>query len=146
MRKFRINSASISPSQYDSETDEEFVQELSSLITLEDGSSLNLKKAVLLYNPKTRKIQLTDSESVPEDFIQLATLNLTSEKPEVTVDEPFQELPEIGEEGEEEGEENSEDGSEEGEPDIGDDINPGPIKRPNPRPSGEGTDDGKFFV
>lgn len=146
MRKFRINSASISPGQYDSEVDEEFMQDLSSLITLEDGSSLNLKNAVLLYNPKTHKIQLTDSKTTPDDFVQIATLNITPEKPEVTIDEPFEGLPEDGEESEEEGEEDSQDGSQGGEPDLGDDIEPGPIKRPNPKPSGEGKDEGKFFV
>lgn len=102
MRKFKINSAAISPSKYEHQVDEEFLQDVSSIITLEDGSSIDLKKAVLLYNPNTRQIQLSDSDTLPEDFIQLATLELTSQKPEVIEDESFQEPPEEGIETEEE--------------------------------------------
>lgn len=81
MRKFRINAASVAPAQFDSTVDDEFMQDMSSIITLEDGTSLDLKKTVLLYNPNTHKIQLTDSDSVPKDFIQVATLTLTPDEP-----------------------------------------------------------------
>lgn len=92
LRRIKVNaSANVSPSQYDSEVDEQFMQDVGSIITLEDGSSLDLKKAVLLYNPKSKKIQLTDSDMYPADFIQVAALNVTSQKPEVSEDEPFEE-------------------------------------------------------
>lgn len=92
MRKFKINSATeISPSQFEDTVDREFLQDLGSIITLEDGSSLDLSKARLLYNPNTKKIQISDSDSLPPDFIQLATLTLTPDKPEVSVDESFPE-------------------------------------------------------
>lgn len=96
MRKFKINAASISPSRYEHEVDEEFLQEVSSIITLEDGSSINLEKAVLLYNPDSRQIQLSDSDVIPNNFVQLATLVLTSPKPKVTPDESFEEPTEEG--------------------------------------------------
>lgn len=97
MRKFILNSsAEVSPSQFENDIDEQFMQDVGSIITLEDGSSLDLKKAVLLYNPKTRKIQVSDSDSYPDDFIQLASLNITPQKPEVSEDEPFEEPPEEG--------------------------------------------------
>ena len=97
MRKFKLNSAAeVSPSQFENDVDEQFMQDVGSIITLEDGSSLDLRKAVLLYNPKTKKVQLSDSESYPEDFIQLASLNITPQKPEVSEDEPFEESTEEG--------------------------------------------------
>lgn len=101
MRKFKINAAAVSPSTYANEVDEEFLQDMSSIITLEDGSSLDLKNAVLLYNPDNHKIQISDANNIPKGFNQLATLNLTDEKPEpefepeVIEDEP---LPEQAEE------------------------------------------------
>lgn len=104
MRKFKINSAaSVSPSQFENDVDEQFMQDVGSIITLEDGSSLDLNKAMLLYNPKTRQIQISDSKDIPNDFIQLATLNVTSQEPEVMNDEPFEEFtPEVEEEMQEE--------------------------------------------
>lgn len=97
MRRFKVNaSANISPSQYDSEVDEQFMQDVDSIITLEDGSSLDLKKAVLLYNPKSKKIQLTDSDTYPAEFVQVAVLDVTSQKPEVIEDESFEEPTEEG--------------------------------------------------
>lgn len=104
MRKFKINSAaSVSPSQFENDVDEQFMQDVGSIITLEDGSSLDLNKAMLLYNPKTRQIQISDSKDIPSNFIQLATLNVTSQEPEVMDDEPFEEFtPEVEEEMQEE--------------------------------------------
>jgi hypothetical protein len=104
LRKFKLNSAAeVSPSQFENDVDEQFMQDVGSIITLEDGSSLDLRKAVLLYNPKTKKVQISDSESYPEDFIQLASLNITPQKPEVSEDESFEESTEEGaEEGAEE--------------------------------------------
>lgn len=92
MRRIKVNAAAnVSPSQYDSEVDEQFMQDVGSIIALEDGSSLDLKKAVLLYNPKSKKIQLTDSDMYPADFVQVAVLDVTSQKPEVIEDEPSEE-------------------------------------------------------
>ena len=118
MRRIKVNaSANVIPGQYDSEVDEQFMQDVGSVITLEDGSSLDLKKAVLLYNPKSKKIQLTDSDMYPADFIQVAALNVTSQKPEVSEDEPFEEpteerTEETAEEPEDEGTEGTETGDE----------------------------------
>ena len=105
MRRIKVNaSANVSPSQYDSEVDEQFMQDVGSIIALEDGSSLDLKKAVLLYNPKSKKIQLTDSDMYPADFVQVAVLDVTSQKPEVIGDEQFEEpTEETAEESESEG-------------------------------------------
>lgn len=91
LRKIKVNAASVAPGRYDNEVDEQFMQDVGSIITLEDGSSLDLKKAVLLYNPKSKKIQLTDSDMYPADFIQVAVLNVTSQKHELIADEPFEE-------------------------------------------------------
>lgn len=82
MRKFKINSASVSPGRYEQDTDDEFMEDLSSVITLEDGSSLNLKRAVLLYDPDSHKIKLTDSSDIPNGFVQVATMNVTKDEPE----------------------------------------------------------------
>lgn len=124
MRKFKINSAaSVSPSPFENEVDEQFLQDLSSVITMEDGSSIDLSKAVLLYNPETKQIQISDAESYPNGFQQVATLTPTSTESEADTDEPFEELTEEGTEetqkdeestprtatNPEEGEENSED-------------------------------------
>lgn len=118
MRRIKVNaSANVSPSQYDSEVDEQFMQDVGSIIALEDGSSLDLKKAVLLYNPKSKKIQLTDSDMYPADFVQVAVLDVTSQKPEVIEDEPFEEPTEEGTE--ETAEESESEGT--GETDSGDD-------------------------
>lgn len=79
MRKFHINAATVSPGRYQKDVDNEFMEEVSSIITLEDGTSLNLRNAVVLYNPDSRKIQITDSETIPSGYEQLATLRLTDE-------------------------------------------------------------------
>lgn len=98
MRRFKINSASISPGKYEQGIDSEFMEDMSSVITLEDGSSLDLKKTVLLYDPDSHKIQLSDSGDIPDNFVQLATLNLTKDKPEVVEDESFEEPTEAADE------------------------------------------------
>lgn len=114
MRRFKINSAAeVSPSQFENTVDREFLQDLGSVITLEDGSSLDLSKAKLLYNPNTKKIQISDSDNVPPDFIQLATLTLTPDKPEVSADESFPEPSEEMPEETEAAEETTSEGEEE---------------------------------
>lgn len=119
LRKIKVNSASVAPGRYDSEVDEQFMQDVGSIITLEDGSSLDLKKAVLLYNPKSKKIQLTDSDMYPADFIQVAVLNVTSQKPELIDDEPFEEPTEEGTKESTEEPEDEELGSESGDEGMG---------------------------
>ena len=111
MRRFKINSASISPGKYEQGIDSEFMEAMNSVITLEDGSSLDLKKAVLLYDPDSHKIQLSDSGDIPDNFVQLATLTLTKDKPEVVEDESFEEPTEAADEEmfEEEATENGDD-------------------------------------
>lgn len=113
MRKFKINAAAdISPGGFD-DIDEQFMQDVGSIITLEDGSSLDLRKARLLYNPESRKIQLSDTDSSPAGFVQLATLNVTSQEPEVIDDESFEEPTEETAE-EPEGESTEEESADEG--------------------------------
>lgn len=119
LRKIKVNSASVAPGRYDSEVDEQFMQDVGSIITLEDGSSLDLKRAVLLYNPKSKKIQLTDSDMYPADFIQVAVLNVTSQKPELIDDEPFEEPTEEGTKESTEEPEDEELGSESGDEGMG---------------------------
>lgn len=106
MRRIRINSAAVSPGKYDNAVDEEFMEDVGSIITLEDGSSLNLKQAVLLYNPKTKKIQLTDSDNYPNDYVQVASLTVTDQKPEPDDSDLVE--PEIEPESPEESEEETE--------------------------------------
>lgn len=97
MRKFRINSgASVTPSRFENPVDEEFLNDVKNIITLEDGTSLDLNRARLLYNPNTHQVQLTDAEANPKDFVQLATLTITPDKPEVNSDEPSEESPDGG--------------------------------------------------
>lgn len=97
MRKFRINSgANVMPSRFENPVDEEFLNDVSNIITLEDGTSLDLSRARLLYNPNTHQVQLTDAEANPKDFVQLATLTITKDKPEVNNDESFEEPTEEG--------------------------------------------------
>lgn len=97
MRKFKINSGtSVTPNQFENPVDTEFLDDVSNIITLEDGSSLDLRRARLLYNPGTHQVQLTDSEADPKDFVQLATLTITQDKPEVNNDEPLKESTEEG--------------------------------------------------
>lgn len=86
MRRFKLNCAEVTPSQFEKGVDDEFLSDVGSIITLEDGSSLDLNKAVLLYDPKTKKIQLSDAEVFPENFKQLATLNITNVKPDLSED------------------------------------------------------------
>lgn len=115
MRRFKINSASISPGKYEQGIDSEFMEAMNSVITLEDGSSLDLKKAVLLYDPDSHKIQLSDSGDIPDNFVQLATLTLTRDKPEVVEDESFEEPTEAADEEMFEEEEATENGDDEDE-------------------------------
>jgi len=97
LRKFRINSgATVMPSRFENPVDEEFLNDVSNIITLEDGTSLDLSRARLLYNPNTHQVQLTDAEANPKDFVQLATLTITKDKPEVNNDESFEEPTEEG--------------------------------------------------
>lgn len=132
MRRFKINSATtVVPSQFDNPVDEEFLNDVSSIITLEDGSSIDLRKARLLYNPGTHQVQLTDSEANPKDFIQLATLTITQDKPEVVNDESFEEPSEEGTE-----EKLGEGAGEEVDRDAGD------VEEEMP---GDGEDSGEFF-
>lgn len=99
MRKFKINSAAnVTPSRFENPVDEEFLNDVKNIITLEDGTSLDLNRARLLYNPNTHQVQLTDAEANPRDFVQLATLTITKDKPEVNNDESFEEPTEEGEE------------------------------------------------
>lgn len=97
MRKFKINSgASVMPSKFENPVDAEFLNDVKNIITLEDGTSLDLNRARLLYNPHTHQVQLTDAEANPRDFVQLATLTITKDKPEVNNDESFEESTEEG--------------------------------------------------
>lgn len=97
MRKFKINSgAHVTPGRFENPVDEEFLDDVKNIITLEDGTSLDLNRARLLYNPNTHQVQLTDSEANPKDFIQLATLTITKDKPEVNNNESFEEPTEEG--------------------------------------------------
>lgn len=97
MRKFKINSgAGVMPSRFENPVDAEFLNDVKNIITLEDGTSLNLNRARLLYNPHTHQVQLTDAEANPKDFVQLATLTITKDKPEVNNDESFEEPTEEG--------------------------------------------------
>lgn len=97
MRKFKINSgASVMPSRFENPVDAEFLEDVKNIITLEDGTSLDLNRARLLYNPHTHQVQLTDAEANPKDFVQLATLTITKDKPEVNNDESFEEPTEEG--------------------------------------------------
>lgn len=102
--KIKLDSAAVAPGKFERSVDDEFMQDLSSVIVLEDGSSLDLSKAVLLYNPNTHKIQLTDSNNVPKDFVQVATLTVTPDEP-TPVDLPEEIPPDLEEVPEEEGEE-----------------------------------------
>ena len=114
--KVKLNSAAVAPGKFEETVDDQFMQDMSSVITLEDGSSLDLKKAVLLYNPNTHKIQLTDSSDIPKDFIQVATLTVTPDEP-TPVDVPMEVPPEFEEEPlPEEDEEQSEPAGNEEEP------------------------------
>lgn len=97
MRRFKINSgASVMPSRFENPVDAEFLEDVKNIITLEDGTSLDLNRARLLYNPNTHQVQLTDAEANPKDFVQLATLTITRDKPEVNNDESFEEPTEEG--------------------------------------------------
>jgi len=80
--RIKLNSAEITPGNAEHDVDEQFMQDMDSIITLEDGSSINLKKARLLYNPDSKKIELTDNEATPTGYVQLATLAITKDKPE----------------------------------------------------------------
>ena len=95
--KVKLNSAAVAPGKFEETVDDQFMQDMSSVITLEDGSSLDLKKAVLLYNPNTHKIQLTDSSDIPKDFTQVATLTVTPDEP-TPVDIPMEVPPEFEDE------------------------------------------------
>lgn len=132
MRKFKINSAAnVTPSRFENPVDEEFLNDVKNIITLEDGTSLDLNRARLLYNPNTHQVQLTDAEANPRDFVQLATLTITKDKPEVNNDESFEEPTEEGEE-----EAFGEGAGEEVERDTGD------IEEEMPA---DGEDSGEFF-
>lgn len=132
MRKFKINSAAnVTPSRFENPVDEEFLNDVKNIITLEDGTSLDLNRARLLYNPNTHQVQLTDAEANPRDFVQLATLTITKDKPEVNNDESFEEPTEEGEE-----EAFGEGAGEEVERDTGD------IEEEMPE---DGEDSGEFF-
>ena len=97
MRRIKINSGTnVMPSRFENPVDEEFLNDVSSIITLEDGTSLDLRKARLLYNPNTHQVQLTDADANPKDFVQLATLTITQDKPEVVNNDSLKESSEEG--------------------------------------------------
>lgn len=97
MRKFKINSAAnVMPSRFENPVDEEFLGDVSNIITLEDGTSLDLRRTRLLYNPNTHQVQLTDAEANPKGFVQLATLTITQDKPGVNNNDLVEESTEEG--------------------------------------------------
>ena len=135
LRKFRIklNCAEITPGNAEHDVDEQFMQDLENVITLQDGSSINLNKAKLLYNPDTKQIELTDTDANPEGFIQVATLAITKDEPE----EPMTEEEAINDRIDVETKPDTEGGAE--------DKAEGEAESAAPEMPAEGEDSGDFF-
>lgn len=63
-----INSARLPVGGAQTDVDAEFLEEVSSIIGLEDGQSIDLSRAQLLYNEDTMELILTDEEEVPDGY------------------------------------------------------------------------------
>lgn len=63
-----VNSARLPVGGEQNDVDAEFLDEASSIIGLEDGQSIDLSKAQLLYNEDTMELMLTDEDEVPDGY------------------------------------------------------------------------------
>ena len=79
MGMLKVNSAKLPIGSETESDDTTFLEAADSVLGLEDGESIDISKAQLLYNEDTLELMLTDEEEVPEGFEVVGTVVETEE-------------------------------------------------------------------
>lgn len=74
MGMLKVNSAKLPVGSETASDDTAFLEAADSVLGLEDGESIDISKAQLLYNEDTLELMLTDEEDVPEGFDVVGTV------------------------------------------------------------------------
>ena len=87
MGMLKVNSAKLPVGSETASDDTAFLEAADSVLGLEDGESIDISKAQLLYNEDTLELMLTDEEDVPEGFDVVGTVVETEDTEEDTEDD-----------------------------------------------------------
>lgn len=68
MGMLKMNSAKLPVGGEHEDVDSEFMDEVDSILGLEDGQSIDISKARLAYNEDTQELMLTDEDDIPEGY------------------------------------------------------------------------------
>lgn len=68
MGMLKMNSAKLPVGGENEDVDAEFMDEVDSILGLEDGQSIDISKARLAYNEDTQELMLTDEDDIPEGY------------------------------------------------------------------------------
>ena len=79
MGMLKVNSAKLPIGSETESDDTTFLEAADSVLGLEDGESIDISKAQLLYNEDTLELMLTDEEEIPEGFDVVGTVVETEE-------------------------------------------------------------------
>jgi hypothetical protein len=74
MGMMKVNSARLPVGGEANSDDTAFLEDADSILGLENGESIDLSKAQLLYNPDTLKLMLTDEADIPDGFEVVGTV------------------------------------------------------------------------
>ena len=74
-----VYSARLPVGGENSTADSQFLEDADSVLGLEDGQSINLSKAQLLYNEETLELILTDEETIPDGFAVVGIVQETED-------------------------------------------------------------------
>lgn len=72
-----VNSARLPVGGEQDDVDAEFLDNADSILGLEDGQSIDLSKAQLLYNEDTMELVLTDEDEVPDGYAVVGVVEET---------------------------------------------------------------------
>lgn len=79
MGMLKVNSAKLPIGSETESDDTTFLEAADSVLGLEDGESIDISKAQLLYNEDTLELMLTDEDEIPEGFDVVGTVVETEE-------------------------------------------------------------------
>lgn len=74
MGMMRVNSARLPVGGEADSDDTAFLEDVDSVLGLENGASIDLSKAQLLYNQDTLELMLTDEDDIPDGFEVVGTV------------------------------------------------------------------------
>jgi hypothetical protein len=74
MGLMRVNSARLPISGEADSDDTAFLEDVDSVLGLENGESIDISKAQLLYNQDTLELMLTDEDDIPDGFEVVGTV------------------------------------------------------------------------